>query len=128
LHLSKSKNPILIDQPEDSLDNRTVYRELNEFIKKKKIDRQIIVVSHNANLVVSTDSENIIVANQSGQGESKDNFKYKFEYVNGAIEHSFIDDSKKGILFQRGIRQHVCDILEGGEEAFAKRENKYGFN
>ena len=128
LHLSKSENPILIDQPEDNLDNRTVYQELNEFIKTKKSTRQIIIVSHNPNLVVSTDSENIIVANQAGQDKSGKNFKYKFEYVNGAIEHSFINGNQKGILFQIGIRQHVCDILEGGEEAFAKRENKYGFN
>jgi predicted ATPase len=128
LHLSKSENPILIDQPEDNLDNRTVYQELNEFIKTKKSTRQIIIVSHNPNLVVSTDSENIIVANQAGQDKSGKNFNYKFEYVNGAIEHSFIETNQTGVLFQRGIRQHVCDILEGGEEAFAKRENKYGFN
>ena len=127
LHLSKSENPILIDQPEDNLDNRTVYQELNDFIKTKKSTRQIIIVSHNPNLVVSTDSENIIVANQDGQNKSGKNDKFKFEYVNGAIEHSFIDESKSGILFKRGIRQHVCDILEGGEEAFEKRENKYGF-
>ena len=127
LHLSKSENPILIDQPEDNLDNRTVYQELNDFIKTKKSTRQIIIVSHNPNLVVSTDSENIIVANQDGQNKSGKNATFKFEYVNGAIEHSFIDESKNGILFQRGIRQHVCDVLEGGEEAFEKRENKYGF-
>jgi hypothetical protein len=127
LHLSQSRNPILIDQPEDNLDNRTVYQELNEFIKTKKIQRQIIIVSHNPNLVVSTDSENVIVANQDGQNKTCKNFQYKFEYVSGAIENSFIDSSQKGILFQKGIRQHVCDILEGGEEAFEKRENKYGF-
>jgi len=126
LHLNKSENPILIDQPEDNLDNRTVYQELNEFIKTKKSTRQIIIVSHNPNLVVSTDSENIIVANQAGQDKSGKNFKFQFEYVNGSIEHSFIDDKQEGILLQRGIRQHICDILEGGEEAFAKRENKYG--
>ncbi len=37
-----------------------------------------------------------------------------------------VDESSKGILFKRGIRQHVCDVLEGGEEAFEKREIKYG--
>ncbi|MEA1899584.1 MAG: DUF1016 N-terminal domain-containing protein, partial [Thermodesulfobacteriota bacterium] len=92
LHLSKSKNPILIDQPEDNLDNRTVYQELNGFIKTKKSTRQIIIVSHNPNLVVSTDSENIIVANQDGQNKSGKNNTFKFEYVNGAIEHSFDKD------------------------------------
>jgi len=127
LHLSKSKNPILIDQPEDNLDNRTVYAELNDFIRKKKIERQIIIVSHNANLVVSTDSENVIVANQSGQETSKDNKKYRFEYVNGSLEHTFYDESQSGILYKKGIREHVCEILEGGKDAFKKRENKYGF-
>lgn len=127
LHLSKSEYPILIDQPEDNLDNRTVYKELNDFIKQKKIGRQIIIVSHNANLVVSTDSENIIVANQKGQDSSGDQQSHQFAYVNGAIEYSYIDESKRDVLSKRGIREHVCEILEGGQEAFEKRENKYGF-
>jgi hypothetical protein len=127
LHLSKSKNPILIDQPEDNLDNRTVYQELNEFIKSKKGDRQIIIVSHNPNLVVSTDSENIIVANQGGKNKSGANRAYQFEYVNGAIECSFENQNESGVLYKKGIKEHVCDILEGGSEAFEKRESKYGF-
>lgn len=57
-------------------------------IKEKKKDRQIIIVSHNANLVVATDSENIIVANQAGQNGDGDCNNYQFEYVNGAIEHT----------------------------------------
>ena len=108
LHLSNSTDPILIDQPEDNLDNRTVYDELNNFVKSKKKQRQIIIVSHNPNLVVSTDSDNIIVANQKGQNKSGKNKKYKFEYVNGAIEHSFSKEREKGILFQKGIREHIC--------------------
>lgn len=72
LHLSNADYPILIDQPEDNLDNRTVYTELKDFIKEKKIERQILIVTHNANLVVPTDTENIIVANQSGQDASKE--------------------------------------------------------
>ncbi len=128
LHLSQSEYPILIDQPEDNLDNRTVYQELNDFIKQKKIGRQIIIVSHNANLVVSTDSENIIVANQKGQGSSEGQQSHKFAYVNGAIEYAYINENKKiEVLYKRGIREHVCEILEGGQEAFEKRENKYGF-
>ncbi|OHD18803.1 MAG: hypothetical protein A2086_03255 [Spirochaetes bacterium GWD1_27_9] len=127
LHLSKSTDPILIDQPEDNLDNRTVYNELNDFIKTKKSKRQIIIVSHNPNLVVSTDSENVIVANQDGQNKSGKNKNYKFEYINGSLENSFVNDTEIGILYQKGIREHVCEILEGGKEAFAKREKKYGF-
>lgn len=125
LSLSKSDCPILIDQPEDNLDNRTVYTELNDYIKHCKQRRQIIMVSHNANLVVNTDAENIIVANQSGE-DGKDNKKFRFEYVNGPLENTFPKDVKqKGVLYQQGIREHVCEILEGGAEAFKKREEKY---
>ncbi|MFH1051437.1 MAG: hypothetical protein V1779_10980 [bacterium] len=127
LHLSSSRYPILIDQPEDSLDNRTVFLELNDFIKKKKIDRQIIIVSHNPNLVVSTDSENVIVANQDGQNKESYKRKYQFEYISGGIENSFLNEEENAILYQKGIREHICEILEGGREAFEKRENKYGF-
>jgi hypothetical protein len=126
LHSSKATHPILIDQPEDNLDNRTIYYELKEFIKEKKIQRQIILVTHNANLVVATDAENVIVSNQSGQHIGKENREFKFEYISGSLENSFKNSTAKGILYQMGIREHVCDILEGGEEAFIKREQKYG--
>ena len=126
LQLSNSDTPILIDQPEDNLDNRTIYRELNTFIKNRKLKRQIILVSHNANLVVSTDSENVIVANQEiKKGNSYEyNEKYKFEYINGALEETFNNGKK---FHEKGIREHVCEILEGGEKAFKIREKKYGF-
>ena len=127
LHLSNAAHPILIDQPEDNLDNRTVYHELNQFIKDKKLERQIIFVTHNANLVVSTDAENIIVANQAGQVPGKDNKVFQFEYESGALEYSFKNAEAVGILYQMGIREHVCEILEGGQAAFEKREKKYGF-
>ncbi len=131
VELSESDAPILIDQPEDNLDNRSIYRDLVQFLRKRKVDRQIIIVSHNPNIVVSADSENVIVANQSDQDEGRDNKDYRFEYINGALENSFklSDDEKEetGILKSMGIREHVTDILEGGEEAFLKREEKYGF-
>jgi ABC-type dipeptide/oligopeptide/nickel transport system ATPase component len=128
LQISSSDFPILIDQPEDNLDNRTIYDLLCKMIKKRKRERQILIVSHNANLVVSTDAENVIVANQKGQGdkESKDRNDFRFEYINGALEHSKIKESGNSILLEQGIREHVCDILEGGGEAFKTREKKYG--
>lgn len=126
LHLSNSKHPILIDQPEDNLDNRTISAELQEFIKEKKVQRQILMVTHNANLAVLADAEEVVVANQSGQQLHKDNDKYRFEYASGALECSFMNVDAPGILQRFGIRQHVCDILEGGTEAFMKREQKYG--
>ena len=127
LHLSNAKHPILIDQPEDNLDNRTIFKDLNDFIKEKKIQRQIILVTHNANLVVSTDAEEVIVANQNGQDAGKVNEKYQFEYITGSLENTFKSPGVTGVLQQMGIREHVCDVLEGGEDAFIYRERKYGF-
>ena len=131
LHISNATHPILIDQPEDNLDNRTISNELRQFIANKKLNRQIIMVTHDANLVVLTDAENVIVSNQSGQQANRENAAFRFEYVAGALETSFRlpDDQAvgKGVLYSCGIREHVCDILEGGEAAFKKREEKYGF-
>lgn len=127
LHLSNATHPILIDQPEDNLDNRTIYDDLKEFIKTKKIKRQIIIATHNANLVVATDAENIIGSNQDGQHVGKDNKNFKFEYVSGSLENTFNEPNERGILYKCGIKEHVCDILEGGQEAFEKRKEKYGF-
>lgn len=126
LALNKNENPILIDQPEDNLDNRTIYSELKEFIREKKKQRQIIVVTHNANLVVSTDAECIIVASQEGINE-KINKNHRFEYTSGALENTFQSDLESGILNSMGIQEHVCDVLEGGKRAFEERELKYGF-
>jgi ABC-type lipoprotein export system ATPase subunit len=131
LHISNATHPILIDQPEDNLDNRTISNELRQFITAKKQTRQIIMVTHDANLVVLTDAENIIVSNQDGQQANRENAEYRFEYVAGALENSFRRDENevsKGILQSCGIREHVCDVLEGGEAAFKKREEKYGFS
>jgi len=126
LQISSSEFPILIDQPEDNLDNRTIYDLLCKMIKEKKKERQILIVSHNANLVVATDTENIIVANQKGQSDGSSGGTYRFEYVNGSLEHTKIKDEKiLSILESQGIREHVCDILEGGDEAFKQREKKY---
>lgn len=127
IELNNSEYPILIDQPEDDLDNRSIYEDLVEFLKRKKSKRQIILVTHNPNVVVGTDSENSIVANQDGQTPGRINRKYKFEYCNGAIEHSFIDTKADGVLFAKGIKEHICDILEGGEKAFQEREARYDF-
>ncbi len=122
--LDQNSHPILLDQPEDDLDNRSIYYDLVEFIRKRKRDRQIIIVTHNPNLVVGADAEQVIVANQQGE-EGSENKKYKFEYVSGSIENTYTDSAEKAVLYQKGIREHICEILEGGEEAFKKREKKY---
>ena len=125
VELDKSKCPLLIDQPEDNLDNRSIYNEVVKFIKEKKKERQIIIVTHNSNLAVSTDAECIIVANQDGQKNK--NKKFKFEYVQGSLEKTFKDPLIKEILYKQGIKEHICEILEGGKEAFKNRRNKYNF-
>lgn len=127
LHLSNASHPILIDQPEDNLDNRTIYDQLNVFIRERKSKRQIIMVTHNANLVVAADSECVIVANQAGQQANLENDKYRFEYCSGSLEFTYNDEARVGMLNKKGIRQHVCEILEGGIVAFKERELKYGF-
>lgn len=127
LEFSDKKCPILIDQPEDSLDNRAIYNELVAYIKKKKTERQIILVTHNPNVVVSADAENVIVANQEGNN-SHNRDGIRFQYVNGALESTMPKDStQESVLLSQGIREHVCEILEGGRDAFEKREQKYGF-
>lgn len=127
LEFSDKKCPILIDQPEDSLDNRAIYSELVEYLKTKKKERQIILVTHNSNVVVSADAELIIVANQHGKN-SKNRDNAKFQYIAGSLENtSSKDTTTEFILESQGIREHVCEILEGGQQAFENREKKYGF-
>lgn len=125
LDFDENKYPILIDQPEDDLDNRAIYNDLVTYIRNKKLERQIILVTHNPNITVATDAEEIIVANQHGvHTENQDGIK--FEYRSGSIENSYKRDKTKTVLLSQGIREHVCDLLEGGDIAFKKRENKYG--
>lgn len=128
LDFSDKKCPILIDQPEDNLDNRAIYNELVKYVREKKKERQIILVTHNPNIVVGADSEEVIVANQNGKNAPNDR-GIKFQYVHGSLENTSvrIADDNVPILYRCGIREHVCDILEGGENAFRDRENKYGF-
>ncbi len=95
------KQIILIDQPEDNLDNDFIANGLVKLIKQLKKARQLIVVTHNANLVVMTDSEEVIVA----KGIQND-------YLSGGIEDEH-------------IRMEIIRILEGGEEAFRARSKRY---
>jgi len=123
IDLSESEWPILIDQPEDDLDNRSIFDDLVSYIKSKKKDRQIIIVTHNANIVVGGDAEQVIIANQGGA--STPNMSRRFEYRSGGIESTEADSTSPGILFQFGIKDQICRILEGGEKAFELRSKKY---
>ena len=122
---SDDKWPLLIDQPEDDLDSRSIYGEIVPFIKKSKKKRQIIMVSHNANLVVGADSEQVIVANRSGSDRQNEDGK-QFNYLTGSLEHTQPKDPNcRDTLKSQGIREHTCEILDGGEVAFESRKNKY---
>lgn len=125
LDFSNNDFPILIDQPEDDLDNRAIYEELVTYLRNKKVNRQIILVTHNPNIVVGADAEEVIVANQQGNNSLNPDC-VKFAYYSGALEDSFNND-KDSVLLSKGIREHVCELLEGGTEAFRLREKKYQF-
>ena len=125
LECSNKSCPIIIDQPEDDLDNRAIYTELVTYIKEKKAHRQIILVTHNANVVVNADSEQIIIANQNGAKNLNKNNK-KFEYKFGSIESSLKSDLPDAFTLEsKTIKEHICEILEGGDTAFKLREKKY---
>lgn len=124
IQMADSTCPILIDQPEDDLDNRSIFNDLIPFIRKKKLDRQFIVVTHNANIVLGGDSEEVIVANRNGAKTPNEN--YAFEYLTGSIENDIaIDEKSSFVLPQKSIQGHICEIMEGGQEAFNLRKNKY---
>ena len=97
--------PIIFDQPEDDLDNEFITNELISLFKEIKKFRQVIIVSHNANLVVNADSEQVIIADNQGEYLS---------YTSGSLENETIN-------------QQICKILEGGERAFEKRRDKYRY-
>ena len=86
------------------------------------------MVTHNANVVLGADAEEVIIANQ--EGKESNNYSKQFEYRRGAIENDrpvMLGEGiiKKGILNQKGIQEQICDILEGGKDAFEKRASKY---
>lgn len=98
--------PIVFDQPEDDLDNDFITNQLIDLFKEIKKYRQVIIVSHNANLVVNADSEQVVIANNTGE---------KLSYESGSLENEKINNE-------------ICRILEGGERAFEKRRDKYMYD
>jgi ABC-type lipoprotein export system ATPase subunit len=107
LMLDQQDIPLVIDQPEDNLDNKSVYEILVTFIKQAKKRRQIILVTHNPNLAVVADAEQIIHVSI----DKKDG-KHDFDFFSGSIE-----DTR--------INRAVVDILEGTLPAFDNRRLKY---
>jgi len=120
--------PLLIDQPEDDLDSRSIYDNIVPFLKEKKKERQIIMVSHNANLVIGSDSEQVIIANRHGTDRENTDGK-QFNYLTGGLECSQKKNKDcKDTLKSQGVCEHSCDILDGGKIAFEQRKNKYNIN
>ena len=105
--LAYGKQPLLLDQPEDDLDNRLVYDLIVARLKVAKSKRQIIVVTHNANIPVNGDSEYIISMNS---------------------DTDIIQVNKTGTMDDTEIRQEICDVMEGTKDAFEMRAKKYHFN
>lgn len=105
--------PLIVDQPDENLDNESIYELLTAYFKSAKKRRQIILITHNPNLVVNADSEQVIVAT----AERRESGLPHITYPSGSLENDKPQD--------RGIRQNVCRILEGGSDAFRKRERRY---
>lgn len=121
---TESSIPLIIDQPEENLDNKSLYPHLVDYFKIAKKRRQIIIVTHNPNLVLNTDAEQIIVANFEAVPNT---YKARITYISGAIENSYINKQLNIPLLQQGIREHGADILEGGKVAFVRRKNRYEY-
>lgn len=121
---SEERWTLLIDQPEDDLDSRSIYGDIVRYLVDQKKQRQIILVTHNANLVVGADAEEVIVANRHGD-DRKNKDGRTFDYLTGSLEHSEPKQAHEHDLHRMGIREHAVEILDGGEEAFQKRRDKY---
>lgn len=100
--------PLIIDQPEENLDPQSIYAELVPLFQAAKRKRQVIMVTHNANLVINTDADQIIVAEVGPHT------------VDGLPPITY----RSGGLDEKPIRRLVCDILEGGEKAFQDRARR----
>lgn len=100
--------PLIIDQPEENLDPKSVFDELVALFIAAKAKRQVIMVTHNANLVINTDADQIIVATS---GPNTPGGLPPISYVSGGLE-------------SQEVRKAVCEILEGGNTAFQERARR----
>lgn len=105
--LLDNKDPLIIDQPEDNLDNSFIADNLVKTLRQNKIKRQYILATHNANIPVFGDAEQIITM------EEKEG-------------HGVISPSGVGSIDDDAVKKNVISILEGGRSAFKMREEKYG--
>ncbi|CEP67945.1 P-loop containing nucleoside triphosphate hydrolase [Moorella glycerini] len=106
LLLSAGDQPLIIDQPEDDLDNRYVYEVVVQLLRQRKFFRQIIVATHNANIPVNGDAELIVAF---------------------GVENRLGTVISAGSIDQSEIKEHVSTIMEGSAEAFRLRRERYGY-
>lgn len=104
VHTDTSR-PLPIDQPEDNVDNQTIFNQIRTWFIKLKHKKQVIVVTHDANIVINSDAENVVIAEQPTPG--------KFYYKYGALESGEVIDC-------------ASLILDGGRSAVKRRLMKYG--
>jgi len=97
--LAHGSDPLVLDQPEDDLDNHLIYGLVVQQIRTNKLHRQLIIVTHNPNIVVNGDAELIHVLDFNHQCHIK----------------------QTGSLQEQAMRKEVCQVMEGGEEAFGRR-------
>lgn len=102
--LSQGTVPLLLDQPEDDLDNRLVCDLVVEKIKQIKENRQVIVITHNANIPVIGDAEYIVSMDSSSR---------------------YLKIHTSGMLESADVKREICAIMEGGEDAFKMRATRY---
>ncbi|MBI4493241.1 MAG: AAA family ATPase [Chloroflexi bacterium] len=112
LLLLESDAPLIVDQPEDDLDNRFITEGIVPRMREEKQRRQFVFSTHNANIPVLGDAELIVGLSASGEAERG--------HARMAPEHM-------GSIDSRPVRELVEEILEGGKEAFELRRRKYGF-
>jgi energy-coupling factor transporter ATP-binding protein EcfA2 len=107
IYLAQGETPIVIDSHDDHLDNEFIMDELVKALRQAKQHRQVIIVSNNGNVVVNSDAEQVIIACRDDRGE--------ISYLAGSLEN-------------QALRLKLLAVLEGGEEAFSKRQKKYRLN
>ena len=107
--LNQSGIPLLIDQPEDDIDNRAIGQIIKNIWDAKK-KRQLVFTSHNANLVVNGDAELVICCD----------YKESTSQTKGMLK-------EEGAIDKKAVRNEITSVMEGGEKAFRLRKDKYGY-
>jgi ABC-type enterochelin transport system ATPase subunit len=103
--LAHGQEPLVLDQPEDDLDNHLIYDLVVRQIRANKLRRQIVVVTHNANIVVNGDAEML----------------HALDFRGGQCRVV-----QAGSLQEQAMREEVCRVMEGGREAFERRYRRLG--